>query len=69
MAKKYRSLADYFTGTGERKRALARRLQVSESYVSLIAAGKRQPSLSLALRIESLTGVPASALVSEAIAS
>lgn len=68
MAQKYRTLADYFKQTGKSKRSLAKRLDVSESYVSLIAAGKRQPSLAVALRIESLTGVPAEALVSEAVA-
>jgi transcriptional regulator with XRE-family HTH domain len=62
-------LAAYFEQTGKSKRSLAQRLEVSESYVSLIAAGKRQPSLSLALRIESMTGVPAEALVSQAVAS
>lgn len=45
--------------------AIARQLEVSAAYISLIAAGKRQPSLGLALRIEELTGVPAAALVAQ----
>jgi transcriptional regulator with XRE-family HTH domain len=69
VPQRYKTLAAYFEQTGKSKRSLAQRLEVSESYVSLIAAGKRQPSLSLALRIESMTGVPAEALVSQAVAS
>jgi len=61
-------LADYFKRTGQSKRALAKELGVSESYISFISAGKRQPSLALALRIESITGVPAASLVPEAAA-
>jgi transcriptional regulator with XRE-family HTH domain len=68
VAQRYRSLADYFERTKKSKRSLAKRLGVSESYVSFIAAGKRQPSLAVALKIEALTGVPAASLVSEAVA-
>lgn len=68
MAKRYQTLADYFKRTGQSKRALAKELGVSESYISFISAGKRQPSLALALRIESITGVPAASLVPEAAA-
>ena len=69
MRRKCQTLSDFFEKTGETHDALAERLGVSRSYVSLIAAGKRQPSLSLALRIESVTGVPIAALVSaEAVA-
>lgn len=70
MAQKYRTLAAYFEKTKKSKRSLARRLNVSDSYVSLIAAGKRQPSLKMAFRIEAMTGVPAASMVSsEAVAS
>lgn len=63
--RKFKTLAAYFEGPPKRsKRALAKRLGIHESYVSFIASGKRQPSLDLALEIEALTGVPASALVS-----
>lgn len=68
MAQKYRTLADYFEQTGKSKRSLARRLNISESYVSHIAAGRKQPSLAVALAIAQATGVPASALVREVAA-
>lgn len=65
------SLAEYLDRDGAPTQdALAKRLDITPAYVSLIRAGKRQPSLALALRIQDLTGVPASALVTpEAVAS
>lgn len=70
MKQRYRTLADYFEQTGSSQIALARKLQISKSYVSMLVAGERQPALDLALRIEALTGVPAHALVSaEKVAS
>jgi transcriptional regulator with XRE-family HTH domain len=68
VAQKYRTLADYFEQTGKSKRALAKRLNVSESYISHIAAGRKQPSLAIALAIAQATGVPAAALVREVAA-
>lgn len=65
MPKRFKSLADYFRITGKTQRSLAERLDVDESYISLIVAGRRQPSLPLALQIEAATGVPVEALVSE----
>lgn len=64
MKRRYRTLADYFEQTGESQIALARKLRVSKSYISMLAKGERQPSLSLALRIEAMTGVPAASMVS-----
>jgi transcriptional regulator with XRE-family HTH domain len=63
VKQRYRSLAAYFEQTGSPQIELARALGISKSYISLLVAGERQPSLELALRIEKLTGVPASALV------
>lgn len=70
MRQKPRSLAEFLDRDGApTQEALAKRLNVTPSYVSMIAAGKRQPSLRLAFRIETLTGVPAESLVSrEAVA-
>ena len=62
----YASLADYLKATGTTHGALALRLRVSRSYVTLLAAGDRQPSLDLAIEIERLTGVPLASMVSEA---
>lgn len=66
-----RTLAEFFDReNAPTQDAIAEKLKVTPAYVSMIAAGKRQPSLRLALKIEKLTGVPAESLVqSEAIAS
>ena len=69
VRQRYRSLADYFEQTGKTQESLAVRLEVSRSYVSLLASGERQPGLRLALRIASITGVPVEALVSQQVAS
>jgi transcriptional regulator with XRE-family HTH domain len=61
---KYRTLAEYLDKTNTTQDALAEQLQISRSYVSLLASGERRPGLRLALRIEALTGVPVSALAS-----
>lgn len=63
--KPYASLSDYLDKTGTTHDALAERLGISRSYVTLIACGDRQPALDLALRIEAETGVPVAALVPE----
>lgn len=39
------------------------KLQVSSAYASELANGKRQPSLSLAVRIERELGIPAAAWI------
>ena len=65
-----RTLAEFFGRKGAPTQdAVAKQLDVTGAYISLITAGKRQPSLSLAVRIEALTGVPAASMVSsEAVA-
>jgi transcriptional regulator with XRE-family HTH domain len=64
-AKKYASLAAYLEDTETTHDALAERLGISRSYVTLLASGDRQPALDLAIRIEEATGVPVASLVSE----
>jgi transcriptional regulator with XRE-family HTH domain len=57
---------DEFLDKQKRTQAwLADQLGVERSYVSLIASGKRQPSLGLALRIVAITGVPLETLLKE----
>lgn len=63
MAQKYRTLADYFKQTGKTQESLAKKLGVKSAYVSMLAAGKRQPGLTLALEISRITGVPVEALL------
>lgn len=70
MGRKPSTLAEFFKRKGAPTQdAIAKRLGITPAYVSFIAAGKRQPSLRLALEIESVTGVPAESLVSEKVAS
>ena len=49
-------LAEFITTRGETRRAWARRLDISESYLSDLLSGKKTPSLALAARIERETG-------------
>lgn len=60
----YRDLNAFFEANDHRTHEwLAEQLGVDRSYVSLLRARLRQPSLPLALEIEKLTGVPVEALV------
>lgn len=63
MTQRYKTLADFFEQTGTTQQALAGKLGIQSSYVSLITSGQRQPSLKLALRISEETGVPIETLV------
>lgn len=54
-----RRIAAHLKRERKSQSALARDLSISRSYLSLIVAGKRQPSLSVALRLEEATGIPA----------
>lgn len=70
MKRRCNSLAEYFEKHPELTHgALAARLNVSRSYVTLLVSGDRQPALDLAILISKETGVPVEALVSEAKAS
>lgn len=66
MPQRYKTLADFFKQTERTQESLAAELGVTRAYVSMLAAGQRQPALHLALRIEALTGVPVEALVDAA---
>lgn len=68
---RYRTLADYFEQTETKQAPLARRLHISKTYMSMLVAGDRQPSIALALKIELETGVTMPVLKSmrEAVAS
>jgi transcriptional regulator with XRE-family HTH domain len=69
VAQRYKTLADYLEQTGKTQAFLADKLGITRAYVSYLVSGDRQPSLDLALRIEALTGVALSSLVSEVKAS
>lgn len=67
MKQRYRSLNDYFEQTGETHEAFAKVFGITPQYVSMMRAGKRQPSLKLALRINEYTGVPLEALLMDEV--
>lgn len=48
------------------QRWLAAELGVSPAYVSMLLAGKRSPSLTIAGRLEDITGIPARAFAEAA---
>ena len=61
-----RTLAEFFAREGAPSMAaLARQLNVTSAYMSMLASGKRRSSARLAQRISKLTGVPAKAVVSD----
>ena len=59
----YRNLVEFFEKTGTRQEDFADQLGISSAYVSLIANGRRQPALDLALKIVELANVPLETLV------
>lgn len=61
MAKRYRTLADYFRDCRETQEALALRVGVSQAHISRIVSGG-PCSLGLAKRIAAATGVPMDSL-------
>ena len=68
MRQRYRTLADYFEQTGKTQTEFAKRVGVHRSLISHIAAGRKQPSLPLALKIAEAAGVPIANLLKDAAA-
>jgi plasmid maintenance system antidote protein VapI len=57
------TLAEWFAADSDRTHdALAQQVGVSRAYISMLVAGRREPSLSVALTIADLTGVPVHSL-------
>lgn len=52
------NLTEYKERHGFTGRELARRLEISEAYLSQVLSGQRTPSKKLAQRISALTGIP-----------
>jgi transcriptional regulator with XRE-family HTH domain len=63
---KAKNLTEYLAQSRLTQRALARALGISPSHLCDMLAGRRQPSLTVAVRIEQMTGVPIAALVRKA---
>ena len=63
MASSRTPLARWFTRVAYTQTAVAHELGISDSYMTLLIAGARRPSLPLAIRISELTGLPVSDLV------
>ena len=47
---------EYMRATGKSNAEMSRQLKVDPSYVSILSAGKRHPSLEICLRVEKATG-------------
>jgi plasmid maintenance system antidote protein VapI len=47
---------DYMRATNRSNAELSRKLNVNPSYISLLIAGKRHPSIEMAQKIETVTG-------------
>lgn len=63
---RYRSVRAYLTATKTTQTALAAAVGISEPHLSQILSGDKRPSLGVALRIESLTGVSVRDIAREA---
>jgi len=59
----YANLAQYLEKTGTSNAALARRLKINPSYISLILTGRRVPSLRMAARIADACNIPIDSLL------
>lgn len=59
----YRNLIEFFEKTGTTQEELAAELGISSPYMSMIANGRRQPALDLALKIVERANVPLETLV------
>ena len=63
MTKGAKQFAQLFEKPSQRD--VAKRLEIDESYVSLLVSGQRTPSLQLAARIQEELGIPIDAWVEE----
>jgi transcriptional regulator with XRE-family HTH domain len=54
----YKTIRDYLSDKHLSPKQLAARLDISESYMSMLRLGRRRPSPDLAQKIEAITGVP-----------
>lgn len=63
MTEHYKSLSEFLDQTGTRLEDFAARIGVGAPYISLLANGRRTPSLPLALRIAAAAQVPIESLL------
>jgi transcriptional regulator with XRE-family HTH domain len=54
-------LAKYIIRSQQKQYEVADDLRITESYLSQVLSGRRRPGLDIAVRIETLTGIPVSA--------
>ena len=52
------SICEYMIHKHMSPKQLAAKLDISESYMSMLRSGRRRPSPELARKIETLTGIP-----------
>jgi transcriptional regulator with XRE-family HTH domain len=58
MRRRYKSLTEYFDHSGDTQSALAARLGVAQTQISLWTNGVNFPRPRMALRLSTATGVP-----------
>lgn len=62
MSKRGRErLSKYIERSRQKQYEVAADLRITESYLSQVLSGRRRPGLDIAVRIETLTGIPVSA--------
>jgi HTH-type transcriptional regulator / antitoxin HigA len=54
----HKTLREYLERAGTTEKEIAAQLGISTSHLSMIKKGTRRPSPEVALRIETLTGIP-----------
>ncbi len=55
---KSKTIGEYLERTDQTESALAARLGISQAHLNEIKNGKKRPSAKLAVKIESITGIP-----------
>jgi transcriptional regulator with XRE-family HTH domain len=66
---RYANLKDYMRRKRLKQKDLAKKIGISQSFLSLIANGKANPSLVVAARIERISGIPPATFISNAVSA
>ena len=61
----YPTLKAFLDETGTLQSVVAKKAEITQGYVSLIADGKRTPGLRLAFRLSKIANVPVESLLAE----
>ena len=63
----FTTLAAYLRGTETTQRAFARRLRVSQAFISRVASGEQVPEAALAIRIARAANIPLDSFTREKV--